>query len=59
MKGLTADVILLLLSPDSVPAGWRRIEWEPVFFEHPKEAGVELAAVPRRQWEATTTTSFR
>jgi hypothetical protein len=48
-EGLMADVILVLLSPDSVPSRWAREEWGPVFWDQPKEQGVELATVLCRE----------
>src|SRR5581483_4452059 len=42
-RALSADVVLLLLSPDSVPAVWSRQEWEPVLLERPRELGTALA----------------
>ena len=48
-EGLMAEAILVLLSPDSVPARWAREEWSPVFWDQPKEAGVGLATVLCRE----------
>ena len=48
-EGLMADVILVLLSPDSAPSRWVREEWGPVFWDQPKEQGVELATVLCRE----------
>lgn len=41
-RGLSADLVLVLLSPDSVPKVWRRDEWVPVLFEQPRELGSEI-----------------
>jgi hypothetical protein len=41
-RGLSAEVALVLLSPDSVPKTWRREIWEPVFFAKPLEFGTLL-----------------
>lgn len=45
LDGLEANVILLLLSPDSVPARWVRPEWEQALREGPRRAGVRTATV--------------
>ncbi|MBI3470582.1 MAG: toll/interleukin-1 receptor domain-containing protein, partial [Candidatus Solibacter usitatus] len=44
-EALSADVILLCLSPAAIPPRWDRAQWEPVLFTQPKAAGVELATV--------------
>lgn len=43
--GLSAGVVLVLLSPDSVPKPWRREKWEPVFFDETSNIGAKLAFV--------------
>lgn len=40
---LSADVVLLLLSPDIIPGVWSREEWEPVLIEQPRELDTALA----------------
>ncbi len=42
-RALSADVVLLLLSPDAVPGVWSRQEWEPVLLEQPRELDTALA----------------
>ncbi len=49
--GLQAAVIVLLLSPDSVPARWARREWEPALFEQPKEYGARVSTLLLRACE--------
>jgi hypothetical protein len=44
-QALSADIALVLLSPDSVPKTWRREIWEPVFFAKPLEFGALLGFV--------------
>lgn len=44
-RALSADVALVLLSPDSVPKTWRREIWEPVFFAKPLEFDALLGFV--------------
>jgi hypothetical protein len=44
-RALSADVALVLLSPDSVPKTWRREIWEPLFFAKPLEFGALLGFV--------------
>ncbi len=44
-RALSADVALVLLSPDSVPKTWNRQTWEPVFFRKPGELGALLGFV--------------
>lgn len=43
--GLQADVILVILSSDSVPARWVREEWTSAFWRQPEAAEVQLACV--------------
>jgi hypothetical protein len=40
--GLSADVVLVALSPASVPAAWRRERWEPIFRNQPGELGTSV-----------------
>ena len=40
---LSADLVLLLLSPDAIPAAWPRSQWEPVLIAQPRELGTMLA----------------
>lgn len=42
-EGLSADVVLVLLSPESVPARWILERWKSVFWEHAAEMGTALA----------------
>jgi hypothetical protein len=44
-RALSAEAALVLLSPHSAPAAWRREEWEPVFFHKPAELGTLLGLV--------------
>ena len=44
-QGLAADVVVLLLSAASCPERWVRERWEPVLFEEPRRAGVEVVTV--------------
>jgi TIR domain len=44
-EGLSADVLVLLLSPSSVPARWERERWEPVLFDQAKQGGVEVVTL--------------
>ncbi len=44
-RALSADIALVLLSPDSVPKTWRREIWEPMFFAKPLEFGALLGFV--------------
>lgn len=43
--GLSADVLVLLLSPMSSPARWVRERWEPVLFDQAKRANVDVVTV--------------
>ena len=43
--GLSADVLVLLLSPASSPARWVRERWEAVLFDAARSGGVEVAVV--------------
>ena len=44
-EGLSADVLVLLLSPASSPSRWVRERWEPVLFDQARSGGVEVVAV--------------
>jgi hypothetical protein len=44
-EGLSADVLLLLLSPASSPTRWVRERWEPVLFDQAKQGAVEVVTV--------------
>jgi len=44
-EGLSADVVLVLLSPDSVPARWVLERWKSVFWEQPAALGTSLASL--------------
>ena len=48
-RALAADVVVVLLSPDAVPARMAREEWEPVFVNAREEHGTEVAYVPLRE----------
>ena len=43
--GLSADVLLLLLSPASNLARWQRERWEPILFAQAEEAGTRVGVV--------------
>ena len=51
VDGLQAEVILLVLSPCSVPERWVRAEWEPALFDEPKRAGVKVGTILAGQCE--------
>jgi len=48
-EGLCADVLLLLLSPESAPTRWVRERWEPVLFDQAAEGKVEVLTVLLRE----------
>jgi len=48
-EGLSADVLLLLLSPPSSPTRWVRERWEPVLFEQARQARVEVVTMLLRE----------
>lgn len=48
-RALGADVVVVLLSADAVPARMPREEWEPVFVDAREEHGTEVAYVPLRE----------
>jgi hypothetical protein len=39
----TADMVLVLFSRDSMPARWRREQWQPVLVDEPAAEGVAIA----------------
>jgi hypothetical protein len=43
--GLSADIVLVALSPASVPKHWKRERWEPVFLREPGVLGTRLACL--------------
>ncbi len=44
-EGLSADVVLVLFSPEAVPARWVLERWKSVFWEQAAEVGTALATV--------------
>jgi TIR domain/NB-ARC domain len=44
-EGLSADVVLVLLSPDAVPARWIRERWTQVFWDQAAEVGTVVATL--------------
>jgi len=48
-ESLTADVVLVLLSPDSVPALWVREQWEPILMEGPRKYHTKVGLVLLRE----------
>lgn len=44
-RALSADYLLLLLSPDSVPSEWLRARWEPIFGDGARKFGTQIAYV--------------
>jgi hypothetical protein len=48
-EGLSADVLVLLLSPASSPVRWVRERWEPVLFDRARRGGVEVVTVLLRE----------
>jgi len=42
-EGVSADVLILLLSPKSAPAHWQRERWEPVLFGEAEELNTRVA----------------
>ncbi len=44
-EGLSADVLLLLMSPSSSPTRWVRERWEPVLFKQATQAKVEVVTM--------------
>lgn len=51
LEGLQADVILLILSPDSAPARWVRREWEPALLDQPRAQAVKVSTILARSCE--------
>jgi hypothetical protein len=47
--GLSADIVLVVLSPASVPNPWKRERWEPVFLRQPDALGTRLACLLLRE----------
>ena len=47
--GLSADVLVLLLSPASSPTRWARERWEPVLFDQARRAHVDVVTVLLRE----------
>jgi len=44
-EGLSADIVLVLLSPEAVPPRWVLERWKSVFWEQAAEVGTSLATV--------------
>ena len=44
-RGLSAELVVVLLSPESVPKRWERERWEPVFVQQALELGSQIAYV--------------
>ncbi len=44
-RALSSDYVLLLLSPDSVPAAWLRERWEPVLVDEARKFGTQVAYI--------------
>jgi hypothetical protein len=44
-QAMSANAVVLLLSPASVPEKWVRSRWEPVLLEQPAQGGAALASV--------------
>jgi len=47
--GLSADIVLVALSPASAPNPWKRERWEPVFLRQPGVLGTRLACLLLRE----------
>ncbi|MGI8991100.1 MAG: toll/interleukin-1 receptor domain-containing protein [Bryobacteraceae bacterium] len=47
--GRMADIVVVILSPDSVPRKWARKEWEEAFIEGPAEENVKIAFLLRAE----------
>jgi len=43
--GLSADIVLVALSPASVPNSWKRERWEPVFLRQPGVLGTRMTCL--------------
>ena len=48
-RAISADVALVLLSPESVPKTWRRERWEPVLLDQPREFRTQVAFLLLRE----------
>jgi len=48
-EGLSADVVLVMLSPDAAPPRWILDQWKSVFWEQAAEVGTALATVLCRE----------
>ncbi len=49
-RGLSADITLVLLSPDSVPNVWPpREEWEQILLKQPRESGSDIGFLLARE----------
>ena len=44
-EGLSADVVLVLISPESVPQKWILERWKPVFWDQAAEVGTSIATL--------------
>jgi hypothetical protein len=44
-EGLSADVLLLMLSPAACPRRWVRERWEPVLFDQARQGGVDVVTL--------------
>lgn len=44
-RALSADYLLLLLSPDSAPERWLRPKWEPILVDGAREFGTQIAYI--------------
>lgn len=47
--GRMADIVVVVLSPDSVPAKWVRAEWEEAFIAGPTHDGVRIGFIQRAE----------
>jgi hypothetical protein len=47
--GLSADIVLVALSPASAPKQWKREKWEPVFLHQPGVLGTRIACLLLRE----------
>ncbi len=43
--GLSADILIVILSPASSPVRWVRERWEPIFFEQAAESNTRVAVI--------------
>jgi hypothetical protein len=44
-EGLSADVVVLLMSPASCPTRWVRERWEPILFDQARRGAVQVVTV--------------